>query len=561
MFRFQHIEFLYVLAAIPFMVLFYFLLISWKKNAMKKIGDLQLVKQLIQGFSSTLFAVKFILILLAFSLCAFAVADMVKPIGTQKINRKGIDVMIALDVSNSMLAEDIKPNRLERAKQLVTKIIDKLADDKVGIVVFAGRAYLQMPLTTDHSAAKMYLSSASTDNVPTQGTVIGQALKMSYAAFNTKEKKYRSIILISDGEDHDEEAIKVTKSLAEEGVMVNTIGIGSPQGAPIIDKETKEYKTDENGNTVISKVNEEVLKSIAQNGNGLYQLFSSADLVAYNLNNKLKTIGQTTLTGSSFGVFKNYFGYFLLAAFIVLLIENFLPEKIKLKPVSPFTKLKKDGHDFSSKKQLPVFLLLPFLVLSLSTVFSQNTKKEIIKGNEAYKKKEYNEAAASYQKALKRSPENATAFYNLGNALYKTEKLDGALKSYDNTVQTTKLNAVKERAYYNGGVVLQTQKKLPECIKAYKNALKLDPNDEEARQNLQRALKQQQQQDQKNKNQDKKDQKNDQNKKDEPKPQPSKISKQDAEEKLKTLLEKEKALQDKLHKVKESSTDKPKKDW
>lgn len=547
MFRFQHIEFLYALAAIPFMVLFYFLLTRWKKNAMKKIGDPPLVKQLIQGFSSKLFAVKFILILLGFSFCAFAVADLVKPEGTQKINRKGIDVMIALDVSNSMLAEDIKPNRLERAKQLVSKIIDKLSDDKVGIVVFAGRAYLQMPLTTDHSAAKMYLSSASTDNVPTQGTVISQALKMSYAAFNTKEKKYRAIILISDGEDHDEDAIKVTKQLADEGIMVNTIGIGSPQGAPIMDKETNEYKKDESGNTVISKLNEEELKSIAQSGNGLYQLFSSADEVADNLQKKLMTIGQTTLTGSSFGVYKNYFWYFLLAAFIILLIENFLPER----------KIKMSGL----KKGMPVI----FLILVTNISFSQNVKKDIIKGNEAYKKKQYNEAVGAYQKALKKSPENTTAFYNLGNALYKTDKLDDALKSYDNTVQTAKSNPVKEKAFYNGGVVLQKQNKLPECIKAYKNALKLDPNDEEARQNLERALqqlKQQQKQDQKDKKQNKKDQqKEDQNKKDEPKPQPSKISKQDAEEKLKSLLEHEKDLQDKLHKVKANTTDKPKKDW
>ncbi|MDB5198141.1 MAG: von Willebrand factor type [Chitinophagaceae bacterium] len=544
MFRFQHIEFLYALAAIPFMVWFYFLLTRWKKNAMKKIGDPPLVKQLIQGFSSKLFAVKFILILFGFSLCAFAVADLVKPEGTQKINRKGIDVMIALDVSKSMLAEDIKPNRLERAKQLISKIIDKLSDDKVGIVVFAGRAYLQMPLTTDHSAAKMYLSSASTDNVPTQGTVISQALKMSYAAFNTKEKKYRSIILISDGEDHDEDAIKVTRSLADEGVMVNTVGIGSPQGAPIMDNETNEYKKDENGNTVVSKLNEEELKSIAQNGNGLYQLFSGADEVADNLHKKLMTIGQTTLTGSSFGVYKNYFWYFLLAAFVILLIESFLPEKTKMNAL---------------RKGLPLL----FLILVTNISFSQSTKKEIIKGNDAYKKKEYTQAAGAYQNALKKSPD-ATAYYNLGNALYKTDKLDDALKSYDNTVQTAKTNPVKERAFYNGGVVLQKQNKLGECIKAYKNALKLDPNDEEARQNLQRALqqlKQQQKQDQQDKKQDKKDQQKEDQKKDEPKPQPSKISKQDAEEKLKSLLEHEKDLQDKLHKVKANSTDKPKKDW
>ena len=544
MFRFQHIEFLYVLGAIPFMVLFYFLLVKWKRVAMKKIGDPHLVKQLIQGFSSKLFAAKFILILLGFALCAVAVADLVKPEGTQKINRKGIDVMVAIDVSNSMLAEDIKPNRLERAKQLVSKIIDKLSDDKVGIVIFAGKAYLQMPLTTDHSAAKMYLSSVSTDNVPTQGTVINQALKMSYAAFNTKEKKYRSIILISDGEDHDEDAIKVTKQLAEEGIMVNTVGIGSPQGAPIRDKETNDYKKDESGNTVVSKLNEEELKSIAQNGNGLYQLFSGADEAADNLQRKLSTIGQTTLTGSAFGVYKNYFWYFLVAAFIILLLENFLPEKIKMN---------------TAKKGLPLLLLM--FITNIS--FSQSATKQIIKGNDAYKKKQYNEAAAAYQKALKKSP-NATAYYNLGNTLYKTERLDEALKSYDNTVQTAKTNPVKEKAFYNGGVVLQKQKKLGECIKAYKNALKLDPNDEDARQNLQRALqqlKQQQQQDQKDKKQDKKDQQKDKDKNDEPKPEPSKISKQDAEEKLKSLLEHEKDLQDKLHKVKANATDKPKKDW
>jgi Cytochrome c biogenesis factor len=544
MFKFQHIEFLLSLVAIPLMVVFYFLLIKWKKNAMKKIGDPSLVKQLIRDFSSAKFAIKFILIVLGFTLCAFAAADLVKPEGNQKINRKGIDVMIALDVSKSMLAEDIKPNRLERAKQLISKIIDKLSDDKVGIVIFAGRAYLQMPLTTDHSAAKMYLASASTDNVPTQGTVISQALKMSYAAFNTKEKKYRAIILISDGEDHDEDAIKVTKNVTEQGVMINTVGIGSPQGAPIMDNETHQYKTDESGNTVITKLNEEELRSIAQTGNGIYQLFSSADEVANNIYNKLMTIGQTTITDFSFAVYKNYFWYFLLGAFILLVIELFLPERTVMK----------------NAKQI---LAITFLMLITNVSFSQSIKREIIKGNDAYKKKQYNEAAGAYQKALKKSPENATAYYNLGNALYKTNRADDALKSYDNTAKTAPNNNLKQKAYYNGGVVLQSQKKLPECIKAYKNALKLDPNDEDARQNLERALqqqKQQQNQDQKN-NKQNQDQKKNKDNKDEPKPQPSKISKQDAEEKLKSLLEHEKDLQDKLHKVKGNSTEQPKKDW
>ncbi|MDQ6757484.1 MAG: VWA domain-containing protein [Bacteroidota bacterium] len=544
MFQFQHIENLFALAAIPIMLLLFFFLIRWKKNAVKKIGDAFLVKQLIQGFSSTKFLIKFIFILLAFALCAFAAADLVQPDRTQKINRKGIDVMIALDVSKSMLAEDIKPNRLERAKQMVSKIIDRLTDDKVGIVIFAGRAYLQMPLTTDHSAAKMYLSSASPDDVPTQGTVISQALKMSYAAFNTKEKKYRSIILISDGEDHDEDAVKVTKELADEGVMVNTVGIGSPQGAPIMDKETNDYKKDENGNTVISKLNEEELKTIAQNGNGLYQLFTSADEAADNIQNKLSSIGQTSLTDTYFVVYKYYFWYFLLAAFIFLVIEFFISERKNIAFKNSFAFI--------------------FILFFSNTSFAQTIKKDIIKGNTAYKKRQYTQAIGAYQSALKRSPKNTTAFYNLGNALYKTNKLDDALKAYDNTVQTARNNALKENGYYNGGVTLQKQNKLPECIKAYKNALKLAPQDEEARQNLERALmqmKQQQKQDQNKKDQNKNDQKKNQDKKEEPKPQPSKISKQDAEEKLKSLLDHEKDLQDKLHKVRTASPDKPKKDW
>ncbi len=543
MFHFRHIEFLIALAALPVMIFLFYLLIKWKQKAIKKMGDPLLVKELIKGFSPRFFAIKFILMLLVFTLCAFAAADLVKPSGTEKINRKGIDVMIALDVSNSMLAEDIKPNRLERAKQLVSKIIDKLKDDKVGIVVFAGRAYLQMPLTTDHSAAKMYLSASSTENVPTQGTVISQALKMSYAAFDKKEKKYRSIIVISDGEDHDEEAVKVTKQLAEEGIMVNTIGIGSPQGAPIMDAETNENKKDENGNIVITKLNENALKDIAQNGNGIYQLFTSADVVSENVYRQLSGMGQSSYADNSSTIYKTYFWYFLMAAFIILIIENFISEKKSV------IKLSKNA-----------FAFIAFLLLA-NFAFSQTVKKEIIKGNEAYKKSQYDQAAASYKKVLANTPNN-TAYYNLGNALYKNNKLDEALQAYDNGVRTAPNNTLKSRAYYNGGVTLQKQNKIQECIKAYKNTLKLNPDDEDARQNLQRALIRQKQQEKKEKK-DKKDDKKDQDKKDDqqPKPQPSKISKQDAEEKLKSLLEHEKNLQDRLHKVKMASPEKPKKDW
>ena len=546
MIHFQYIEYLMALAALPIIVLFYFLVVKWKRNAAKKIGDPELVKEITAQYSSGKFFTKFILFIIAFALCAFAVAGLIKPDGTQKISRKGSDIMIALDVSKSMLAQDIKPNRLERAKQMISKIIDNSPDDKIGLVIFAGRAYLQMPLTLDHAAAKMYLNSASPDDVPTQGTVISQALKMSYAAFNPKEKTYKSVLLISDGEDHDDEAIKVAKQLAEQGIMINTIGIGSVLGAPIMDEETGQYKIDSKGQTVISKLNEQELRDIAVTGQGIFQLYSTTEEVVKNLKNKLGSIGQeTTLSDSAYASFKQYFQYFLGAAFILLLLEFFTSEKRKLK----------------IKNAVAVL----FFMMISNVSFSQKTNSAILKGNKAYQENKFDEAEKEYRNALKKSEKNVTANYNLGNVLYRQEKTEEAVKAYDNAIQNTEDNVLKQKAFYNKGVAYQKEKKLPECILAYKNALILNPNDEDARQNLQRALKQQQQQQQNQENKKDKKQNNqsnkDQQKAPEPKPKPSKISKQDAEEKLKSLMENEKALQDKLHKVKVPSPDNPEKDW
>ncbi len=479
---------------------------------------------------------------------------LVMPNGNQKINRKGTDLMIALDVSKSMLAQDIKPSRLERAKQLISTIIDNSSDDKIGLVVFAGRAYLQMPLTVDHEAAKMYLASASPDDVPTQGTVISDALKMCDAAFNPKEKTFKSVLLISDGEDHDNDAIKEAKDLGKEGIMVNTIGIGSPQGAPILDPSTGQYKKDDKGETVISKLNEKELSEIAKAGNGIYQLYTNTDAVASNIKHQLANIGTETSTSDSLYIsFKQYFQYFLGAALLLLLIEFFMSEKKRSK----------------IKSAAAVFL---FMCFSLSS-FAQSGKDAIIKGNKAYKENNYNAAQNAYQEALKNPDSNVTASYNLGNALYKKNNTQEAVKSYDNAIANTKDNSVKQKAFYNKGVALQAAKKLPECIRAYENALILNPNDEDARQNLQRALKEQkkqQQQQQKNKDKNKNQKKqqpknqpqNNQQKNNQPKPSPSKLSKQDAEEKLKSLLENEKRLQDKMHKIKGApAPNSPEKDW
>ena len=273
------------------------------------------------------FALKFMLVLIAITSGVFALANLRSPKGMEQVSRNGIDVMIALDVSKSMLARDIKPNRLERAKQAISKLIDKLSNDRIGIVVFAGRAYLQMPLTGDHGAAKMYLSSASTDIVPTQGTVISDALKMCNASFNSKEKKYKAVVLISDGEDHDEGALKIAGQMAEEGIVINTVGIGSPQGSTIIDELTNQEKQDAAGNLVITKLNEEELMKIAEKGKGSYQLFGNADELANKLDAQLASMDQRTVTEDSLVNYKYFFPYFLILALVLLVAEFFISER------------------------------------------------------------------------------------------------------------------------------------------------------------------------------------------------------------------------------------------
>ena len=210
---------------------------------------------------------------------------------------------------------------------MLTRLIDTLDNDRLGLVLFAGRAYLQMPLTTDHGAARMYIQDASPDVVPTQGTVIGDALTMANTAFNSKERKYKSIVLISDGEDHDPEALKVAKTLAQNGVMINTIGIGSPDGSPIVDPATNELKKDEQGNTVISKLNEAELKQLADATNGEYIRLDNLDDALITMTQQLDSAEKKAMTDSEFIDYKSYFQWFLGAAFLLLVVDLFWPER------------------------------------------------------------------------------------------------------------------------------------------------------------------------------------------------------------------------------------------
>ncbi len=325
--QFEHPEYLLAIVLLVVPVLLLLELLRWKKKVRARIGDPDLVKQLVKSHSAFRSWFKFILLGLAFIFLAMGLANARRRGSTENFSRSGVDVMILLDVSKSMLATDIKPSRLEKAKQFLFKLVDKLEDDRMGLILFAGRAYMQMPLTTDHGAAKMYIQEAGPDLVPSQGTVISDALQMANSAFNSNEHKYKSIVLISDGEDHNPEALKTAKQLAANGVMINTIGIGSPEGSTITDPETHELKKDEKGEIVVSKLNEKELTDLSDASNGLYQRLDNVEDASITLTQRLGGIEKRALADSEFVNYKNYFQWFLAMALLFLLFEFFMPER------------------------------------------------------------------------------------------------------------------------------------------------------------------------------------------------------------------------------------------
>jgi Ca-activated chloride channel family protein len=321
MLRFQHISHLLALGILPVLVVLFIAMLYWRRSKLKKLGDERLINTQLLGWIPGRTTLKFILAAIALAVIIIGWANLQMGAKTENVQRKGVDVIVALDVSKSMLAQDIQPDRLTRAKQLVMRMMDKMQNDRVALVVFAGRAYLQVPLTVDYSAMKMMLQNVTPSVVPTQGTVISEAIDLSMQSFSQKERKYKSLIVISDGEDHDEKALEQAKAAADAGVIIHTVGIGSPQGATLVDPETKSVKMDENGNPVVSKLNEEELRNIAAAGRGSYTLLRNTDDAANKLVNEIDGMEQKNLGAVLFTDYKSYFQYFLLAGFILLVVE------------------------------------------------------------------------------------------------------------------------------------------------------------------------------------------------------------------------------------------------
>lgn len=317
---------------IPFFALFFGFDHLRRQKAIRRIGSPALVRDLFKNHSSAKRNFKFTLVLLAFGLGCLALANPRKPEEGVFQLRKGIDIMIALDVSNSMLASDLNPNRLQQAKELINELVAQSVNDRIGLVLFAGSAYVQMPLTFDHDAALLFASSASPASIRAQGTAIGEALSKCDLSFDQESERFKSIVLISDGETHDENALKISKNLAAKGIMVNTVGLGSAEGATITDTATLNPKKDLSGNIVISRLNEELLQQIASVTNGAYIHLTDVPQAVTSLTAQFSQIEKKALGDTSQFIYKTYYIWLALPMLLLLVAEIFISEQKKAAP-------------------------------------------------------------------------------------------------------------------------------------------------------------------------------------------------------------------------------------
>ena len=328
MFRFAHVELLYLLIIIPLLILLYVVAARRKRKAIEAFGNPGLLEELMPLRSPKREGLKFVLLLLTLLFIITGVAGPQFGSKLQQVKREGVELIIALDVSNSMLAQDIKPNRLAAAKQAISRMVERLSDDKVGLIVFAGDAYVQLPITTDYSSAKLFLEAINTDIVPVQGTAIGAAIDLASKSFTPDTETSKAIIVITDGENHEDDAVAAAKRARESGKFVHTIGMGLAQGAPIPEaNRTGEYMKDGSGNVVISKLDEQVLKAIAQAGEGI---FVRANNTSVGLNTLLEEINRMEKSLIEDEVFSDYaekYQYFLLAGMFFLLVGFMVLER------------------------------------------------------------------------------------------------------------------------------------------------------------------------------------------------------------------------------------------
>lgn len=612
MFIIEKPQILYLLLLlIPMAAGFYWNIIR-KRRCLARLGNDQNRMLQIPEYSVGKQHVKFILIAMTYALLIFALSNPQMGTSVQKAERKGIDVMIALDISNSMNCNDIQPSRLMRAKQSVLRIIDKMESDRIGLVIFAGDAYLQLPLTTDYSAAKLFISNVETSDLSRQGTAIGTAIQLCMQNFDPKLENThnKAIIVISDGENHEDDAVEAARDAAHKGITVYTVGMGSVQGAPIPilrNGQVISYKKDVDGNVVVTKLNREMLQEIAQAGKGSYVEANNISSGVETIFEKLSQLDKASFQSQNISDYETRYQYFIALAIILLILEIFIYEKRN----KVINRVNLFGMKENRKKQkLASWIpLLAILGISLSSNLSAPAQAQVAiptqKGNRYFQDSSFQKAEEMYSKALLSDSNYAKARYNLGNSQYKQGNYTGAISQYERLKQTSASRwDKKERSnlLHNLGNAYVQQKEYEKAIENYVASLKEEPGRNDTRYNLayaRKMLKKQQdqqqnqqdqqqqkqkdqqknqQQDQQQKDQQQEQQQKDQQKKDQQQNQQNqqnqqdrqkdqqqqaqKAKKQEAERILKALENQEKNTLDKIKKNQNKDTGSPiEKDW
>ncbi|MCY1718718.1 VWA domain-containing protein [Prolixibacteraceae bacterium Z1-6] len=328
-FRFGNIEYLWGLLIIPVLTLFFIWSRISRRRALKKFGQQEIISHLMPFSSKNRPVFKFFVVMLAL---AFFIAGIARPQFGSKlktVKREGIELIIALDVSNSMMAEDIQPNRLERSKRAISRLVDRLKDDKIGLIVFAGDAYTQLPITSDYNSAKLFLNSVNTQIVPKQGTAIGAAIDLARRSFTPTGESNKAIIIITDGENHEDDAISSAQAAVKEGIIVHTIGMGLPAGAPIpvLRNGQTDYLKDRDGNVVITKLDEQMLEKISAAGEGIYVRANNAQVGLNALFDEINKMEKTEMESKTFSEYDDQFQYFFAIGLLLLLLEFVILER------------------------------------------------------------------------------------------------------------------------------------------------------------------------------------------------------------------------------------------
>ena len=325
MINFAQAQYLFLLLLIPFFFLIQALVLRLRRRRIRKFGDEKLVRELMPSYAKAKVWVRLTLFSVAFF---FFVIGLSRPQIGAKLKEhetKGAEIMIALDVSNSMLAEDYSPNRLERAKLAISRLVDKLRDDRIGLIVFAGNSFVQLPITTDYVSAKMFLNSISTESVPVQGTAIGEAINTAMRSFSAQSEKSRAIIIITDGENHEDDPVAAAEQAAEMGVRVFAIGVGSPEGKPI--PMDGELLKDKDGNIVVTRLDEKVLQEVAQAGNGVYVRAGNSEFGLNPIIDDIRRMEDEKYSSIVFEEYDEQFMYFLAIALFFLVLEMLVGDR------------------------------------------------------------------------------------------------------------------------------------------------------------------------------------------------------------------------------------------